>query len=133
MANILIVDDEKALRQGLVYVLVRLGHTVHEADDGQQALRMVAEQVPDLIITDLFMPEKDGIEIVREMRSLHPQLPLIAMTGGIQGDTDTFLKMAKRLGVDATLSKPFSIQEFRAIVEKVLGKPAPPKSDTGAK
>jgi len=121
MANILIVDDEKALRQGLVFVLVRLGHTVREAEDGQQALRLVAEQVPDLIITDIFMPEKDGIEIIREMRRLQPQLPLIAMSGGIQGDYDTFLKMATRLGVDATLSKPFSIQDFRATVEKVLG------------
>jgi YesN/AraC family two-component response regulator len=121
MANILIVDDEKALRQGLVFVLVRLGHTVWEADDGEQALRVVAKQVPDLIITDIFMPEKDGIEVIQEMQRLHPQVPLIAMSGGIQGDYDTFLKMAKRLGVEATLSKPFSIQDFRATVEKVLG------------
>ncbi len=124
MANILIVDDEKALRQGLVFVLVRLGHTVREADDGQQALRLVAEQAPDLIITDLFMPEKDGIEVIREIRQMHPQLPLIAMSGGIQGDYDTFLRMAKRLGVSGTLSKPFSIQDFRATVEKVLGEQA---------
>jgi CheY-like chemotaxis protein len=121
MADILIVDDEVALRKNLGLVLTRKGHFIREASNGREALHLIADKLPDLLVTDLFMPVKDGIEIIREVRRLHPQLPIIAMSGGLKGDQDVFLKMAEHMGVKATLSKPFSIQDFQAAVEKVLG------------
>lgn len=121
MAKVLIVDDADALRESLRFVLSRLGHSVRTAADGREALRLIKEEMPDLLVTDVFMPEKDGFEIIQEARRLSPSLPIIAMTGGLHGDFETFLKMAKRLGVNATISKPFSVQEFQAVVDKVLG------------
>ncbi|MGV3754593.1 MAG: response regulator [Verrucomicrobiota bacterium] len=121
MANVVLVEDVEALRQNLTILLTRNGHVVRAAANGHEALRLVAEKTPDLLVTDLFMPEKDGIEIIQEIRRLHPQLRIIAMSGGIRGDQDVFLTMAQRLGVNATISKPFSIQDFQATVDKVLG------------
>jgi len=121
MATVVLVEDVAALRQNLTILLTRNGHVVRAAANGHEALRLVAEQTPDLLVTDLFMPEKDGIEIIQETRRLHPQLRIIAMSGGIRGDQDVFLQMAQRLGVNATISKPFSIQDFQATVDKVLG------------
>lgn len=126
MANVVLVEDVVALRQNLTILLTRNGHAVRAAANGHEALRLVAEQTPDLLVTDLFMPEKDGIETIREIRRLHPQLRMIAMSGGIRGDQDVFLQMAQRLGVNATISKPFSIQDFQATVEKVLNEPSRP-------
>jgi len=122
MANILIVEDVEALRQNLKFLLLRCGHTVRDISDGRQVLRLMAQEIPDLLITDLFMPEKDGIEIIQEVHRLYPKVKLMAMSGGISGDHGVFLDMAERLGVDATLSKPFSIQIFQATVERVLAK-----------
>jgi YesN/AraC family two-component response regulator len=121
MANVVLVEDVEALRQNLKILLTRNGHVVREAANGHEATRLIAEQTPDLLVTDIFMPEKDGIEIIQEVRRLHPQLRIIAMSGGLPRDHDVFLKMAQRLGVKATLSKPFSLQEFQAIVDNVLG------------
>lgn len=126
MANVVLVEDVVALQQNLTILLTRNGHVVRAAANGHEALRLVAEQTPDLLVTDLFMPEKDGIETIREIRRLHPQLRMIAMSGGIRGDQDVFLQMAQRLGVNATISKPFSIQDFQATVEKVLNEPSRP-------
>ncbi len=124
MADILIVDDEVALRKNLGLLLTRNGHAIREAGNGREAMRLVANKLPDLLVTDIFMPEKDGIEVIQEVRRLHPQLRIIAMSGGLPMDHDVFLMMAQRLGVNATLSKPFSLQEFQALVDKVLGSPS---------
>ncbi len=124
MAKILIVEDGAGLRENLTILLSRNGHVVRAASEGREALRMITTEIPDLIITDLYMPEKDGIEIIQEVRRLYPQTRLIAMSGGIHGDSGTLLQMAKRLGVDATLSKPCSIQDILATVNSVLGKSA---------
>lgn len=120
MAKILIVEDGDDLRKNLTFLLTRNGHNVRDVADGRDVLRLMTEDIPDLLITDLFMPEKDGIEIIQEVRKLYPQVRLIAMSGGIHGDHGVFLAMAKRLGVDAVLSKPFSVQEFQTAVDQLV-------------
>jgi CheY-like chemotaxis protein len=121
MALILVVDDDDAVRGLVKKILVKEGHEVLEAPDGQVALRMWEERRPDLILTDIFMPGKEGIETIREIKRQRPSLPIIAMSGGIAGMNSEFtLKLAKGLGADITIPKPFSKAELVTVVNQVL-------------
>lgn len=121
MARILIVDDDEQLRNLLSEVLRRAGYEVEVARDGQEALRLYGEQPTDLIVTDLLMPEKEGLEMIRELRRSHPELRIIAMTGGGAGmDATPLLAIAGVLGAWRILHKPFSIEEFLQVVAEAL-------------
>lgn len=120
MAKILLVDDEKPLREVLGAILSRENHAVITAPNGKEALRFLDAQTFDLTITDLIMPEKEGIETIMEIRRSHPGTKIIAMTGGGQWNARDYLSAARKLGASRTLAKPFSRRDFLDTVDDVL-------------
>ena len=123
MANILLIDDDAEIRRVLGKVLVGAGHSVSEASDGKAGLRRFAGQPADLVITDIYMPEMDGIEFIRRVREAFPEARIIAMSGGGFLSKDKILGAASLLGADEVLGKPFSAQDIREAVERVLALP----------
>src|SRR5262245_7608481 len=127
MARILLVDDDPLIQELLTLALIDQGHEVISALDGKQALKMLKQQRVDLILTDVLMPEADGLEVIRAVRRDHPGLPIIAMSGGssrIPGLDGLY--MARALGAIAVLSKPFTEEDLREAIDTVLpgaGKP----------
>jgi DNA-binding response OmpR family regulator len=107
MARILLVDDDAIVRETIQYVLLAEPHDVAVAQDGRTALDLFRQSFFDLVITDIIMPEKDGIEIIREMREMRGTIRILAISGGGRiGNTD-FLRIAEKLGADAVVAKPF--------------------------
>jgi CheY-like chemotaxis protein len=125
MASILLVDDDEQLRTMLFKVLSRAGYEVRLARDGIEATRSYCGQPADLIITDLIMPEKEGLEMIREIRRDHPQARIIAMSGGGRTGNINCLEVARALGAQSVLEKPFSHQEVLEAVRKVLAREVP--------
>jgi CheY-like chemotaxis protein len=120
MTNILVVDDEELVRVTLCQMLEQAGYEVIEAANGNQALRVFQEQEVDLVVTDIFMPEKEGIETIRELRKLRPDIKIIAISGGGRtGDLD-YLELAKDLGAKRALTKPFKREEVLSAVTATL-------------
>ncbi len=107
MARILIIDDEDELRAMLRQMLEQAGHEVAEAVNGAEGIQLYEQDTHDLIITDIIMPEKEGVETIIELRRADPDLPIIAISGGGRLEATDFLTMAKKLGARRTLSKPF--------------------------
>ena len=120
MASILLVDDDEQLRTMLSEVLRRAGHQVREAADGRQGLRLYEIKSPDLIITDLIMPVEDGVEMIGKLKRLHPEVKIIAISGGGRISSQDYLKIAKILGAQIVLNKPFSHQEILDAVNNML-------------
>jgi len=125
MEKILIIDDEPEVRAVLREILVREGFTVEVAADGQVGVAMWRKEPVDLVLTDIFMPNKDGIETILELKRSRPQAKIIAMTGGGE---KKFLEMraaAGYLGADRTLEKPFDRQTLLAAIRSVLSEQDP--------
>ena len=121
MATILVIDDEKEIRDLLRAYLEEAGHQVLEAPDGVEALRGFDPGVVDLVITDVFMPEKDGIEVIVELHRRHPNAPVLAISGGSShGEIAVFLDSAEILGAARTLEKPFSGAQLLEKVQELL-------------
>ena len=121
MANILLVDDDAPLVKVQSELLRRAGHTVSVAGNGKEAMDLVADNDFDLVITDLIMPEKEGIETILELRRKAPKIKIVAMSGGgAWADTRDSLAMARQLGASLTLAKPFSGEELIAAVAQAL-------------
>ena len=121
MANILVIDDEEGVRQVVAKVLEREGHKVTEASDGKVALSLMRDAHPDLVVCDLFMPEMDGVEVLRKLRRDHPQLSVVAISGGGYQGQVQLLDVAKKLGAVAVLKKPFELSELVGAVNLALG------------
>ena len=124
MALILVVDDEASIRRMLRETLVREGHEVIEAERSSTDLRMIEHRVPDLVVTDLMMPEKDGLELLLDLRRAHPEMRVVAISGGGRNAWSEALDVAKRFGAFRTLAKPFSLDEFVAVVREALNRAA---------
>jgi len=120
MSNILLVDDDEQLRTMLKIVLTRAGHQVQEACNGNEAIRIRCEHPVDLVITDLIMPDKEGLDTIRQVRHNNAGIKIIAMSGGGSVSHEDYLVLAKSLGADYALAKPFSNQEFLRVVQLVL-------------
>lgn len=120
MANILLVEDEDQLRSMLKEVLQNAGHDVREAENGKIAMNVFAQRPADLVITDLIMPEKEGLEIIRELKRGNSDTKIIAISGGGRNDAQDYLELARRFGADHILAKPFSNREFLDVIDKVL-------------
>lgn len=101
-------------------ILERDGHEVAEAEDGLAGLRMVEAHQPQVVVTDLLMPEKEGIETIVELRDRFPEIGVVAISGAGGVSRDGPLVDAELFGADATLSKPFTPKEFQQTVERVL-------------
>jgi CheY-like chemotaxis protein len=117
MTRILVADDQAEVRSFIRAALESEDYVVAEAADGKQAMRHARSEPVDLVITDLVMPEQEGIETIRALRLELPDVRIIATSGAFNGQ---FLGMAKLLGADGALSKPFSLEALLAKVEEVL-------------
>jgi DNA-binding NtrC family response regulator len=120
MARILLVDDEAAVRELMAIVLQTEGHFILQAGDGNAALTALEANAVDLVITDLVMPGKEGIETIMDIRRRWPQLKVIAMSGGGRGSASDYLEMASHLGARRTLEKPFESEDLVKLVSEVL-------------
>lgn len=128
MATILIIDDQIEMRKLLRRALESFGHQVQEADDGKQGMALCRDALPDLILTDIFMPEKDGLETIRELRKDHPRLKVLAMSGGgTLGNMDV-LRIARAMGAYKVLAKPFSMIDLKETVAAALATDPPAPS-----
>lgn len=120
MATILVIDDDAAMRRLILRVLGARGHALLEAENGQKGLTLVENQRPDLIITDILMPGKEGIETIREVIGRWPGTKIIAISGGGGSHNLMFLEAAKAFGAYASLAKPFRPEQLIEVVDKVL-------------
>lgn len=116
--SILIVDDDPQMRLALKHILLREGYDVTEAGDGDAALKAIARAAFDLVIMDLIMPGKEGIETIMELRKTRPKLKIIAMSGGSRLDMTDSLGIARHCGASYILSKPFEPAYFKKIVSQ---------------
>ena len=120
-ADIILIDDDDAIRAMLNEALGRLGHSLLSVADGKTAWQFLSTHSFRLIITDIFMPDMDGLELIRKYCSVHPEIPIIAISGGGSGSgPGNYLKSAKFLGCQRTLAKPFEIPELLAMVQEIL-------------
>lgn len=120
MAKILIADDEESVLEVVRRILAVDGHEVIEARDGEEAIRKIRSEKPVLAVIDLFMPRKEGLETIIQLRKSHPELKIIAVSGGNPTHGMSFLEMANRLGAHRTMAKPFSMDELRNTVAELL-------------
>lgn len=120
MAKILVIEDDNSFRNVLVQMLARAGYEVRQAGDGNQAVEVCASFDPDLVLTDIIMPDKEGLETIQELLSSHPNLKIIAMSGGGKFGPDSYLPLAQKLGAKASLQKPFMREELITTIEEVL-------------
>lgn len=120
MARILVVDDEEAVRATLKLVLEKLGHSVSTASNGNEALKRARAEAYDVVLTDIIMPEKEGIELILELRkSTAGRMRIIAMSGGGRSRNLSLLKVAEGFGADAALSKPVSKDALSECLRKL--------------
>lgn len=119
MARILIVDDDPALRDSTAELLRLCGHEADAVANGAEAMEAVDRVAPDAILTDLFMPVMDGIELILTLRRKIPNIRIIAMSGQIHPKMD-ILRMARSLGADGVVSKPFRRAELCQAVDDAL-------------
>ena len=118
MARILVTDDESQIRRLLRLILQGRGHEVREAADGAEALSACRREPFDYLLCDLLMPNKEGLETIREARRDFPGLKIVAMSAGLRGTVDV-LKLARLMGANATLEKPFSGDDLARALEAV--------------
>jgi CheY-like chemotaxis protein len=121
MSHILVIEDDEQFRAMLQQMLSQDAHRVSVACDGEEGLRMVAQDKPDLIVTDILMPNKDGIETIMALKEAGSAIPVIAISGGRRLISAEFnLESAALLGVKAVLSKPFTRADLRQTIAQVL-------------
>jgi CheY-like chemotaxis protein len=120
MARILIIDDNAQVRATVRQMLQLDGHEVLEAGDGDEGLRLYRQQPVPLVICDLFMPDREGLETIRELRRLSTEVRILAVSGGSsKGELDC-LNLATRLGADVALRKPFDLARLREVLAGLL-------------
>lgn len=118
--HVLVVDDDEMMRAYVKELLLIHNFTVTEAANGKLGLKEFRENTPDLVITDIIMPEMEGISFIRELRSYNKDIPVIAMTGNVHGRMEEFLDISSQLGADEILRKPIKSQEFLDAINKLL-------------
>jgi DNA-binding response OmpR family regulator len=115
--RILVIDDDTLLRQTMRRMLESAGHEVVEAANGRTGVEAFRTHRTDAVISDIIMPDKEGIETIREIRGLSPTVRIVAVSGGGRNHNMEFLTIAGKLGADATLAKPFRKEQLLACVE----------------
>jgi len=124
MAKILVIDDDRMVRDTLKIILVAAGHEVMLTEDGNRGMQAFSTFTPDLVITDILMPEKEGMETIRDLRQLQPDIPIIAISGGGRVGNMSFLRVAERFGANRTITKPFEPEHIVATIAELLPKAA---------
>lgn len=122
-AKILIVDDEAPMRFVMQHLLHAEGYDVTTASDGCAAVEIASKEHFDVIITDLIMPRKDGIETILQLRVSHPDTRIIAMSGGWNGGAQSYLRLAEKIGASRALAKPFDKATLLDAIESEARQP----------
>ncbi len=125
MAFILVIDDDPAIRDSVQTLLGLDGHEVTAACNGREGEAAIRRRQPDLVILDIFMPEQDGLETIRNLRGSHPDLKILAISGSGDLQLERALAFAREFGADAALSKPIPRDGLRAAVCALLNGPVP--------
>jgi len=125
MQKILIIDDESHILLMLKKMLGRAGYEIELAGNGKEGLDIFKRSQPDLVITDIIMPEKEGLETIREMRKTKKDLKIIAMSGGGKVSADSYLDIARIFGANKIIAKPFTKVEMVSAVIELLGSGEP--------
>lgn len=118
--RILLIDDDVAVRTMLRQTLTHFGHTVTEARNGKEGLELFALAEFDLVITDIVMPEKEGLEVLMELRKRQPPMKIIAISGGGRQNAMGYLQTARFLGATKVMAKPFSNESLIAAVDELM-------------
>ena len=118
--RILVIEDDEQMCAMLTQVLEKEGYAVVDAPNGKVGMKLYKENGADLVITDLIMPEKEGIETIRELRQDNPDVKIIAISGGGTIKPEEYLAIAERLGVQKTLVKPFRKEEILEAVNDLI-------------
>jgi len=121
MAKILVFDDEPSILIMIKKMLEKEGHEVDLALNGREGMELFEKNKPDLVVTDIIMPEKEGLETILELRKKHPDLKIIAISGGGRIGPQGYLPSAKYLGADMVFQKPLVQKEFVQAVNSLLG------------
>ena len=121
MQRVIVIDDDDSVRDLMVRILVRAGYEVAPAKGGRDGVALCRKQPPDLIVTDIIMPDQDGIETILQLRRLAPSIPIIAISGGGRANLSGFLDAAHKLGANSVLQKPFKPVDLLAAITELLG------------
>jgi DNA-binding response OmpR family regulator len=122
MPVLLLIEDDRELRIMLKTALIRKDFTVIEAENGKEALLQFKPGITDLVITDLIMPEEDGLKVIMKIKEKKPGIKLVAISGGGKAGPGNYLSLAKALGADAVFPKPFSIADLISKVDNLLSR-----------
>jgi CheY-like chemotaxis protein len=125
LAKILVIDDDDGMRRTMSRMLKHAGHEVEEAANGLEGMNSVRTNHPDIVVTDIFMPQKEGFETIQELRQEHPSILILAVSGGATLSQPSvhapdYLNLVRGLGADATLAKPFRAQDLLLEIDKLV-------------
>ena len=120
MPKILLIDDDPLVRELITGWLRKSGQTVIACENGKKGIEQAAQDFPDLVITDVYMPETDGLEVIRTIRYRIPNILIIAISGGGIEGSPNYLEVAKEFGANAVLQKPFTPDELMALISELL-------------
>jgi len=123
VATILVIEDDPGVRRVLLCTLELAGHAVRAVDNGRDGLRSVRESVPDVVVTDIVMPDSDGLEVIRVLKSDFPGVHIIAISGGGMICRTTYLEIARLLGATITLQKPVLPSDLVFAVAELIDGP----------
>ena len=115
--QVLVIDDDDLVRETLEMLLLDAGYSVTSASDGRRGLAELEKATPDFVVTDIYMPEKEGIETIVDIRRTHPNIKIIAMSGGADVGSMPVLQLAEMVGADKVLKKPFLPSEIVEAIE----------------
>lgn len=118
--KILIIDDDRLMRTMICKTIQLYPYELYEAENGQDGLELIERNVPDIVITDIVMPHKDGLEIIMAIRKSWPDMGLIAISGNSVGWGGDYLGMSLKLGADAVFSKPMNFEKFERVLVELL-------------
>jgi CheY-like chemotaxis protein len=125
LVKILVIEDDAGMRRTISRILSQAGHEATEAADGQEGIDLVRTNRPDIVVTDIFMPEKEGFETIQELRQEYPSILILAISGGptlnkASGPAPNYLNLVQALGADGTLAKPFRAKDLLLEIDKLL-------------
>ena len=123
MVTILLVDDDDMSRGAVHRMLELSGYSVHSTAVGLEALAHYRKDPADLVITDLIMPDTDGLEMIQRLREMNPKVRVLAISGGGRVDAEEYLSVARKFGAAGILPKPFTASQLRQAVQAALADP----------
>lgn len=120
MTTVLIAEDDDNIRYALSKLLRTAGYNVLEARNGKEATKLLRKSMPDVLVTDIVMPEQDGMGLLNEARALNPSIPVLVMSGGGNAVGLDYLSLAQTMGANATLCKPFDNDEVLRVIANLV-------------